>query len=148
MKAEKLPRRTSCLVIVVTAIAILSSCGGSGFELAPPERLHGAWQSEPSEEEPEYVRREFTADNAIYEFHDPAYNVHSTINLRTDFAGNWVRDMETQEDYGTDYEILIDRIPHRFWQPLDESTGEIENPYLLEYNVGTMFGRSWDLHMQ
>ena len=146
MNAGRLPLRT-CWVII--PVVLLSFCVGSGFELSPPEWLHGAWQSEPTLEETEYVRWEFTADNAIYEYHDPEYDIHTTINLRTDFAEKWVRDLEEQDDYAVAYEIPIDRVRHFFTQRLDESTGEIEDPSVLEYCANAMLsGGCWELHKQ
>ena len=146
MSADRLPPRS--ILSKIALMILLSSCAWSGFELAPPEWIQGVWQSEPTVQEPEYVRWEFTADNAIYEFHDPEYDIHSTIDLRIDFAGKWVRDQAAQDDWAMSYYILIDRVELHFLQFFDEA-GAIEDPSVIEYNAsGMFFGGSWNLQKQ
>lgn len=142
---EKKPSGIICLII--TIILYLPSCRGSGFEIAPPTRIHGVWQSASTAEETAYVVWVFTAENAIYEYHDPQYDIHSTVNLQTDLADKWLRDLEIQEDYSLGYNILINRVEHRFSQQLDE-IGAVQEPGALEYCSSALFGRCWNLQKQ
>ena len=146
MSADRLSLKRILPLLFV--LASLVSCGGSGFELAPPEWLQGIWQSEVTAEQPAYVKWEFMADNAMYEFHDPDYDIHTTINLLTSFTGKWVRDLNEESEFGTSYTILIDRVQHGFFQGFDD-TGAIEDPSVVVYDANTTFSwYEWELNKQ
>jgi hypothetical protein len=123
--------------LIILALSVLS-CDGRVVLLAPPDWIQGAWQSDSSPGI-EYVRWEFTASNAIYEYHDPANDIHSTVDLSIDFAGRTVTD--DPEDDANRYEIQIELKGHDFYQETDE-TGAATDPSTLEYSTSAV-GESW-----
>jgi hypothetical protein len=77
------------------------------------------------------VSWEFTADNAIYSFYDTANDVHNTVDIRKDFAGEWVEDFGSETD--DSYWILVNRQKFEFSLFWDEDTEEYD-PTMLEYD--------------
>lgn len=136
------------LLFVLAAPFLFTSCwGGRGVVLAPPDWIIGTWQSGPDAEYGDYVTWTFTADNAGYEYHDPAGGVDITMDLRTDFSDVWVRD-GVDASYKT-YWIIIDGDGHYFRMSYDEET-EVYDESLLQYYLpaSATEDRSWELVKQ
>ena len=142
--ANRVQYKTVCLFLLFSLFIFIYSCGKNTVILAPPDWILGTWQSD-SGSGAEYILWVFTADNAVYEYHDSANSVQSTINLEIDFMDKWIRDEVSDEAY----EILIDRNTHSFYPQPDETTGLIDDPTILDYYPsGAFSSRSWELTKQ
>lgn len=139
MKSARAAKFVCRFILPIILTLSVLACDGFSVVLAPPDWIQGAWQSDTSQAGAEYVRWEFTADNAVYEYHDPANDVHSTINLGTHFAGRSVTD--DAEDGPNDYKIVIELKQHEFYQETDQG-GVVTDPTALGYRVGAA-GRTW-----
>ena len=128
-------KRLLCRSIPVffSVLLLLSSCGGTEFEITPPAWIYGVWQSNSTPERPEYVKWTFTVDSALYEYHHPELDIHTAIAVPADFEGRWVRDEETDDELELGYNVLIDRVRHHFWQQIDGENGEVADPTLVGY---------------